>query len=152
HSGWLALQAGIAAGVDMVLVPEVPLDVEVVLGRMKEIRASGKTHFVLVTAEGVRPSATEIHTIVNPRKDEIGYESRLTILGSIQRGCAPTAFDRLHATRVAAKGVDELMETGGGTVIGFRNMQTITTPIAEAIKEPPPFSEETYRMCQILAG
>lgn len=151
-SGWLALQAGVAAGVEMVLVPEVSFDIETVVARMKETRAMGKTHFVLVTAEGIHPSATAIHDLIRPRQDEIGFESRLTILGHIQRGGSPTAFDRLLATQLAARAVDELMEERAGTLIGFRNMRTITTPLSEAIAEPHAFSEEMYRMAQILAG
>jgi 6-phosphofructokinase 1 len=151
-SGWLALQAGIAAGVEMVLVPEVSFDIEAVVARMKATRAAGKTHFVLVTAEGINPPATVIHDLIRPRQSEIGFESRLTILGHIQRGGSPTAFDRLLATQLAARAVDELMEGRSGTLIGFRSMRTIATPLAEAIEEPHAFSEEMYRMAQILAG
>jgi 6-phosphofructokinase 1 len=151
-SGWLALQSGIAAGVDMVLVPEMKFDVEQVFRRMKQTRASGKSHFLLVAAEGISPRASEIHEQINQQPEQIGFQSRLTILGHIQRGGSPTAFDRLLASRLAARAVEELMADRAGTVIGFRNMETVATPIDAAIAEPRAFSEETYRFAEILAG
>ena len=151
-SGWLALQSGIAAGVDMVLVPEVPFELEQIFERMKQVRSSGKSHFVLVAAEGVHPKASEIHELVGQRQEQTGFESRLTILGHIQRGGSPTAFDRLLASRLAARAVEELMQDHAGILIGFRNMQTVAVPIEEALAEPHPFSEEAYRFAQILAG
>ena len=151
-SGWLALQSGIAAGVDMVLVPEVPFDVDQIIQKMKQSRASGKSNFMLVAAEGISPRASEIHELVGQLPEQTGFQSRLTILGHIQRGGSPTAFDRLLASRLAARAVEELMDGHAGTVIGFRNMQTVSTPIDEALAEPHAFSEETYRFAQILAG
>ncbi len=151
-SGWLALQSGIAAGVDMVLIPEVAFEVETIITRMKAVRASGKSHFVLVTAEGVSPTASDIHHAITRRQDEVGFESRLTILGHIQRGGAPTAFDRLLAARLAARAVEELFHGRLGAVIGFRNMQTVATPLEAAVAEPRAFSEEVYRFAEILAG
>lgn len=151
HSGWIALQSGIAAGADMVLVPEVPFEMEAVARRMQKVRASGKTHFILVVAEGAKPTATEITEMV-ARRDDVGFESRLTILGHIQRGGSPTAFDRLLAARLAAKGIEELAEGRAGTVIGLHNMQTTATPLEEAINAPRHFNPETYRFAEIIAG
>ena len=150
HSGWIALQSAIAAGADMVLVPEVPFQVEAVLKRMKEAKASGKSHFVLVAAEGIKPTASELGAIITQRED-VPYESRLTVLGHIQRGGSPSAFDRLLAARLAARAMEEFAAGRTGTVIGFRSMMTVATPLEEAINEPQPFSQETYRFAEILA-
>jgi 6-phosphofructokinase 1 len=151
HSGWIALQAAIAAGAEMVLIPEVPFQMEDVVRRMNAMKASGKTHFMLVAAEGISPSATEISAMIAER-DDVGFESRLTILGHIQRGGSPTAFDRLLAARLAAKAVEELAAGRHGTVIGFKSMQTAVTPLEEAINEPHQFYPEVYRFAEILAG
>jgi 6-phosphofructokinase 1 len=151
ESGWIALQSAIAAGAEMVLIPEVPFEVESVVKRIKDMKASGKSHFVLVAAEGVKPTATELSALITKRED-IPYESRLTILGHIQRGGSPTAFDRLLAARLSARAVEELAAGRHGTVVGLRSMQTVTTPIQDAIKEPQQFSPETYRFAEILAG
>jgi 6-phosphofructokinase 1 len=151
HSGWIALQSAIAAGADMVLVPEVPFALETVAERMQKVRASGKTHFILVVAEGAKPTATEITEMVT-RRDDVGFESRLTILGHIQRGGSPTAFDRLLAARLAARGMEELAAGRSGTVIGLHNMQTTVTPLEEAVAAPSHFNPETYRFAEIIAG
>jgi 6-phosphofructokinase 1 len=151
HSGWIALQAAIAAGAEMVLIPEVPFEMEDVARRMKAMKAVGKTHFVLVAAEGISPSATEISAMIAGR-DDVGFESRLTILGHIQRGGTPTAFDRLLAARLAARAVVELAEGRPGVVIGLLNMQTVATPLEQSVNAPPHFNPETYRFAHILAG
>jgi 6-phosphofructokinase 1 len=151
HSGWIALQSAIAAGADMVLIPEVPFELEAVVGRMKGAKARGKSHFVLVAAEGITPTATDISGHVSKHSD-IGFESRLTILGHIQRGGSPTAFDRLLAARLAARAVEELAAGRPGTVIGLRSMVTMAVPIEEAVKEAHQFYPETYRFAEILAG
>ena len=150
-SGWIALQSAIAAGVDLVLVPEVPFEVEGVVQRMKEVRASGKTHFILLAAEGISPTASEISQFITDRGDT-GFESRLTILGHIQRGGSPTAFDRLLASQLGARAVEELAAGRAGSIVGFRSMMTVTTPIETAVKEPGAFSQEAYRFAEILAG
>src|SRR5262249_36776231 len=141
----------IAGGAEMVLIPEVPFDLEAVLRRMKQVKASGKTHFVLVAAEGIKPTATEISAAIAQR-DDVGFESRLTILGHIQRGGTPSACDRLLAARLAARAMEELEAGRAGTVVGLRSMLTVTTPLAEAISQPHQFNMETYRFAEILAG
>jgi len=151
HSGWIALQSAIAAGADMVLIPEVPYQVETVMQRLREAKASGKSHFILVAAEGVKPTATELSAQITGRAD-VPFESRLTILGHIQRGGSPTAFDRLLAARLGARAAEELAAGRPGTVIGLRNMQTVTTPLEDATKEPKHFNPETHRFAEILAG
>jgi 6-phosphofructokinase 1 len=151
HSGWIALQSAIAAGADLVLIPEVACQLEEVLRRMKEMKARGKGHFVMVVAEGVSPTATEIAGVISARHD-VPYESRLTILGHTQRGGSPTAFDRLLAARLAARAVEELAAGRPGTVVGLRTMATVTTPLEEAVNEPHQFNPETYRFAEILAG
>jgi 6-phosphofructokinase 1 len=151
HSGWIAVQSATAAGADMVLVPEVPYEVETVLKRLKEAKAAGKSHFILVAAEGIKPQATELSALITKRED-VPYESRLTILGHIQRGGSPSAFDRLLAARLAARAMEEFAAGRTGTVVGFRSMMTVTTPLEEAINEPQAFSKEAYRFAEILAG
>jgi 6-phosphofructokinase 1 len=150
-SGWIALQAAIAAGADMVLIPEIPCEVDMVMQRLRQAKASGKSHFILVAAEGIQPTATEIGALITQRED-VPYESRLTILGHIQRGGSPTAFDRLLAARLGARAVEELAAGRPGTVVGLRSMQTVTTPLEDATKEPLQFNPETYRFAEILAG
>jgi 6-phosphofructokinase 1 len=151
HSGWIALNSAIGGGAEMVLIPEVPFEIEDIVRRMREIQASGKTHFLVVAAEGVSPNATEISDALSKRSD-VEFESRLTILGHIQRGGSPTNFDRTTASRLALKAVEELASGRAGTVIGLRATKTVPTPIEEAVNQPHPFNRETYRHAEILAG
>lgn len=150
-SGWIALNAAIGGGAEMVLIPEVPFEIEDIVRRMKEVLASGKTHFLVVAAEGVSPGATEISETLSKR-DDVEFESRLTVLGHIQRGGSPTNFDRTIASRFSLKAVEELAGGRAGTVIGLRATRTTATPLADAINQPSPFSQETYRFAEILAG
>jgi 6-phosphofructokinase 1 len=151
HSGWIALNSAIGGGAEMVLIPEVPFELEDIVRRMREIQASGKTHFLVVAAEGVSPSAAEISEALSKR-DDVEFESRLTILGHIQRGGSPTNFDRTTASRLALTAVEELAAGRAGTVIGLRATKTVPTPIEEAVNQPHPFNRETYRHAEILAG
>jgi 6-phosphofructokinase 1 len=115
------------------------------------VKASGKSHFLLVAAEGISPTAAEISAqLAEP--NATGFESRLTILGHIQRGGSPTAFDRLLAARLSAKAVEELAAGRHGTVIGLFDMRTVATPLEEANSQPHHFNPETYSFAQILAG
>jgi 6-phosphofructokinase 1 len=135
----------------MVLIPEVPFEIEDVVRRMKEVQASGKTHFLVVAAEGTVPSAAEISAEIQ-RRDDVDFESRLTVLGHIQRGGSPMIFDRYLASRLAAKAAEELAGGRGGCVIGLRATRVIPTPIEEAVQQAAPFNPETYRFAEILAG
>jgi 6-phosphofructokinase 1 len=151
HSGWIALQSAIGGGAEMVLIPEVSFQIEDVVRRMKEVQASGRNHFLLVVAEGCSPNAVEISNAIS-RREDVEFESRLTVLGHIQRGGSPFTFDRYLAARLSLKGVEELAAGRGGTVIGLRATRTTATSIEEAISQPSPFNPETYRFAEILAG
>lgn len=151
HSGWIALQSAIGGGAEMVLIPEVRLEVEDVVRRMKEVQASGRNHFLLVVAEGASPSATQISENIAGR-DDVEFECRLTVLGHIQRGGSPYTFDRYLAARLSLKAVEELAAGRAGCVVGLRATQTSSTPIDDAVTQPSPFNPETYRFAEILAG
>ena len=135
----------------MVLIPEVPFHVDDVVRRMKEVQASGKTHFLVVAAEGCQPTAAQISETIS-RRDDVEFESRLTVLGHIQRGGSPTQFDRMLASRLGAKAAEELAVGRSGTVIGLRATATNATPIEEVVDHPHPFNPETYRFAEVLAG
>jgi 6-phosphofructokinase 1 len=148
-SGWIALQSAIAAGADMVLVPEVPFQPDEVVAHMQRHRDRGASYFIVVAAEGISPNASELFARIE--RADTGYDARLTILGHIQRGGSPTAFDRLLAARLSARAVNEIAEGRFGTMVGLGHQQTEAVPLETVVQQSGPFSMETYRFAEILA-
>jgi 6-phosphofructokinase 1 len=151
ETGWIAIQSAIGGGADMALIPEVTFGLDDVVRRMKEVHATGRTHFLLVASEGVSPSAAEISQGVTARSD-VEFESRLTVLGHIQRGGPPTSADRTLAARLGLHAVEELAAGRSGAVVGVRGAAIASTPLSEAVTQAHAFDLEMYRCIEILAG
>ncbi len=131
--GWLALHAALATGADIVLVPEIPFDLEEVGERVRERQRAGKAHTIVVVAEGAA-SAFEVAREITERT---GVETRVTVLGHVQRGGPPTAFDRVLATRLGVGAVKELLAGRSGVVMGLRGGQVVAVPAEEATSGKP---------------
>jgi 6-phosphofructokinase 1 len=132
--GYLALMTGIAGGVEMICIPEVPFELADVACALENAYIRGKAHCIIVVAEGAAYNARAIEKYLYERTEETGFEEvRSTILGYIQRGAPPTAFDRLLATRLGAAAVDLLHEDKNGVMVGLGIDKVITTPIAEVV-------------------
>lgn len=148
--GYLALAAGVAGGAEMVIVPESPTNIEEITNELARARDRGKPHFIVVVAEGSRPTASEIcNTLVGMKAQ--GFEARLTVLGHVQRGGSPTAFDRLLATRLGTAAVEALLEGKSGVMVGQRGTQTITITLEEALSRQRPVDEDLLKLEQTLA-
>ncbi|HHH41287.1 MAG TPA: 6-phosphofructokinase, partial [Chloroflexi bacterium] len=106
NCGYLALMGGILSGAEQIVIPEVETSLEQIVRVVEEAYIVGKQHAIIVIAEGARPTTEEIANHL--RQHEIGFEVRVTILGHIQRGGTPSAFDRLLATRLGVKAVEAL--------------------------------------------
>lgn len=129
HCGWLALAAGLAGGVEAVLVPETPTDVAAIAARIEEELDRGKRFFIVVVAEGdetggARAVAAEVER-------SVGRGSRVTTLGYIQRGGPPTAADRILAGRLGAAAVDGLAAGHVGRMVGEVEGKIVLTPLEE---------------------
>ena len=123
--GWLALNAALASGADIVLIPEAPTPLPEVAGRVTERRRLRKAHTVIVVAEGAGRGVE-----VAARLAELtGLEVRATVLGHIQRGGAPTAFDRILASRLAAAAAEALLGGQGGVLIGVQGRDLVPVPL-----------------------
>ena len=150
RSGYLALAAGVAGGAEMVIVPERPVGLEDIVAEMAQTRERGKPHFIMVVAEGARPTATDIcaclNTVAGPK-----YEARLTVLGHVQRGGSPTAFDRLLATRLGAAAVERLLSGQSGVMAGIRSGKPVATPLEEVLAEERHADEELVRLEDMMA-
>lgn len=148
-AGHIALASGIAGGADVILIPEVPYKIEHVIQKLKDIRASGRKHAVLVVSEATTTESGDKAQIIDPMgrrryggigqyiadqiMDELGWEARPVVLGHVQRGAEPTYRDRLLATMLGTHAVDLVHAGQGGRMVAWHNGQVIDIPLHDAI-------------------
>ncbi len=149
--GYLALMAGIAGGAEAVLIPEVPIDLDQVARELRAAYERGKPHAILVVAEGCEYSTQEIVSYFRERREEIGFDLRVTILGHVQRGGSPTAFDRLLATRLGAGAVEAIARGEYGVLVGWQRGEVVTTPLDEVVANRKPLDLRLYELANVLA-
>jgi 6-phosphofructokinase 1 len=148
--GYLALMSGIAGGAEVVSIPEFEANPQEIMQAFRRSWEQGKPHFIVVAAEGAPLSADDIHKYINDT--EGAFESRLTVLGHIQRGGSPTAFDRILASRMGTAAVKALSEGESGMMIGLRGRQTEFIPLEEVVGKVRPLDADIYEMAEVLAG
>ncbi|MBI3593363.1 MAG: 6-phosphofructokinase [Nitrospirae bacterium] len=151
NCGYLALMIGIAGGAEVVAIPEVPFEPEVIASELRAAYDRGKAHAIAVVAEGVRFKAAEIAAYFKEHHQRIGFELRVTTLGHVQRGGSPSAFDRLLATRMGVAAVESLMEGKRGNLIGLVNGEIVSTPLLKMSSVPKPLDLRWMKWAQILA-
>jgi len=169
HAGWIGWTAGVAAGADVILLPEHPFDIELVCRRVQEVHAVRRPFSIVVVSEGAMPAAgtmalpdypldangfPRLGGIGTGVADQIGrrtgYETRVTVLGHVQRGGSPCAFDRVLATRLARAAVDEAAAGRWGTLVGLRGTEIGTTPVAEVAAGSRLVPEVLWRIPEVL--
>jgi 6-phosphofructokinase 1 len=128
-AGDLALWSGLAGGAETILIPEEKYDMQEIAARLKSGHDRGKKHSIIVVAEGVC-SATEF---AKQLKEATNYDTRISVLGHIQRGGSPTAFDRVLASRLGARAVELLIEGKGGRAVGIEQNKLVDYDIIEAL-------------------
>lgn len=140
NAGYIAINVGAAVGAEAVITPEKPYDLETIANNMLHTKQSGKTHFIIVVAEGVGKTDYITKTI----QDMTGIETRATILGHVQRGGSPTVRDRVIATKMGYHAV-ELLEQGiGNRVVGMKDSKIYDVDIQEALSMTKPFEDDLY--------
>lgn len=147
NSGDISLYAGLAGGAESIIVPEVGYDVDDVCKRIVQGRNRGKLHSIIILAEGVGGAFDMARTI----EDKIAVETRVTILGHVQRGGSPTAFDRVLASRLGAKAVELLINGRTARMAGIYKNQIADFDLEEVLKSRKEFSEELYTLARILS-
>jgi 6-phosphofructokinase 1 len=172
HAGWIALHAGIAGGADAILIPEVPFSVEEVWGRLKKRHAKGKTFSIVVVAEGAKTAKREELIKQSDKIDEFGHvrlggighwlgkeiekvsgvETRVTILGHVQRGGSPTPYDRVLATRFGCKAVEAVANGEWGKMVSLQGSNIGLVDIKDAIKEMRTAPQELYDIASVFFG
>jgi len=165
HAGWIALHAGVAGGADVILIPERPFDIEEVCLRLRRRHERGYLFSIVVVSEGAIPAEGTMATLEG-EKDEFGherlggvgqrleteieqrtgYETRTTVLGHIQRGGTPTAYDRVLATRFGLAAIDAAHEGRWGTMPALQGTEVVLAELADAVRElktvPPEYAAQ----------
>jgi 6-phosphofructokinase 1 len=150
HCGYLALMSAIAGGAEAVLVPEFEPRPEEIMQAFRRAWEQGKPHFIVVAAEGAPLSAEAFHGYVNESGG--GFEARMTVLGHVQRGGSPTAFDRILASRLGTAAVGALAEGQSGVMIALRGRRMERIPLDEVVGRSRPVDADLYEMAEALAG
>jgi 6-phosphofructokinase 1 len=170
HAGWIALHAGMAGGANVILVPEQPFSVERVCAYV-ESRFQAHYAPIIVVAEGATPDGGD-NAVLEKGLDAFGHvrlggigewlageiekntgkEARTTVLGHIQRGGTPTAFDRMLATRFGLHAIDAVQERDWGTMVALRGTDIVRVPLADATTELKTVKPELYAEAEVFFG
>ncbi|MDP9183078.1 MAG: 6-phosphofructokinase [Actinomycetota bacterium] len=170
HAGWIALHSGLAGGANVILIPERPFDIDAVC-RYVEQRFARQFSPILVVAEGATPAEgtmsqqeAELDAFGHVRLGGIGqllereiqartgFESRQTVLGHVQRGGTPTAYDRILATRFGLHAIDAVHEGDSGVMVALRGTDIVRVPLAEATKALKLVPLERYAEAEVFFG
>ena len=171
HAGWIAVHAGIAGGGDVILIPEIPIDLEEVCGILRKRHSRGKNFSIVVVAEGAEFAKGQIVT-QDQKLDEFGhvrlggigqslaeliekktgFETRVTVLGHVQRGGSPTAFDRVLGTRFGVKAVELILNGEFGKMVSLKGNVIVSVPIEAAVKQLKTVDKDLYEIAKIFFG
>jgi len=163
YTGWIALEAGIAGGADMILIPEIPIDMDKMCEEIKIRHTRGKTFSLVVVAEGVKIDDPGVPKDVRHRRfgdvgelvakvieERTGHETRVSVLGHIQRGGTPTAYDRLIGTQFGIKAVQMIKENKFGQMVSLRDNKVQAVPLEKALKKRKTINMELYETAQVF--
>lgn len=171
HAGWIALEAGIAGGADVILIPEIPIDMDEVCSIIKKRHARGKTFSIVVVSEGAQFKGGDMvlqekkldafgHVRLGGIGEELaaqiekrtGFETRVSVLGHIQRGGSPTAFDRVLGTRLGVKAVELIKNKKFGKMVALAGIKIIDVPLEDAVKALKTADMELYDIAKVFFG
>jgi 6-phosphofructokinase 1 len=148
YCGDLTVMASIGSGAEFTIVPEIGFDEEALISRLEEDVSKGKQHSIIAITEHV----TNVNALAKRIEARTGLETRATILGHIQRGGTPCAFDRVLASQMGAYAVDLLLEGYGGRCVGIQSNKLVHHDIIDAIENMPrPFKQSLYDLTSLLA-
>ncbi len=148
--GYLALQSGIAGGAELVLVPEregPPM--EQIADEVVNAYVEGKSHCIIVIAEGWKPGTRAVEDYLKKRAD-LGFDVRVTVLGHVQRGGRPSVFDRTLGSRMGAYAVDALLQGETGKMVALRSSKLTLVPLADAVRTLKPLDPEMLELADML--
>jgi ATP-dependent phosphofructokinase / diphosphate-dependent phosphofructokinase len=171
HAGWIAVYAGIAGGADAILIPEHPFDLDEVAEHLRHRHASRSSFSIVVVAEGATPKEGTLELPEPPLDDNgfprlgglathlapelekrTGFQTRVTILGHVQRGGSPVAFDRLLGTRFGIAAADLAAAGGWGRMVARKAQDILDVPVSQAVLERNVVPAELYREAAVFFG
>ena len=170
HSGWIAVHAGIAGGADMILIPEQDYSITEIVESLQKRHDRGKDFSIVVVAEGVKIQGTDIvssrgedefghvklggvgHFVGKEIENRTGYETRVTVLGHLQRGGTPTAFDRVLGTRFGIAAVDSVADNNFGKMVSLQGNEVVHVPLVEAIGEVKMVGDDIFDIARVFFG
>jgi 6-phosphofructokinase 1 len=149
-SGHLALAAGIAGGAEAIVLPEVDTDPEAVAAQLRAAHQRGKSHAIVVVAEGARHDADALAAWFKDHRERLGFELRTTKLGHIQRGGAPGVVDRIIASQLGAAAVEAVVAGRSGVLLGIAGGQVTPAPLAAVIGATKPLNDHLLELARVL--
>jgi 6-phosphofructokinase 1 len=171
HAGWIALEAGIAGGADVVLIPEVPIDIDEVCTILKRKKERGKLYGIVVVAEGAHFKESDMvlqeqkldafghvrlggigERLAEEIEKKTGIETRVSVFGHIQRGGSPTAFDRVLGTRFGINAMKLVRNKKFGRMVALSGTKIIDVPLEDAVKELRTVDMELYDTAKVFFG
>ena len=171
HTGWIALEAGIAGGADFILIPEIPIDIKEVCDSIKNRHSRGRCFSIVVVAEGAKFKESDMVTqeekldafghvrlggigeILGKKIEKrTGYETRVTVLGYLQRGGTPTAFDRVLGTRFGIKAMELVLKKDYGKMASLEGNKITAVPLENAVTRLKTVDMELYNIAKIFFG
>jgi 6-phosphofructokinase 1 len=171
HTGWIATVAGLAGGADCILIPEQPMTIQEVAETIRKRHSTGKTFSIVVVAEGFMPTGMDVkyekektddfdHTrlggignLIGQKLEELtNIDTRVTILGHVQRGGTPTAYDRVLATRFGVKAVDMVVNGEFGKMAALKGSEIVPVSLEEVAKGRKIVNMELYEIAKVFFG
>ncbi len=149
-AGFIALNSGLGAGAEEILIPEEDLGLDRLLNSLEHSRRSGKTSSIVIVAEGDK-SGKNVYELASYVEENLPeYEVRVSVLGHMQRGGSPSCFDRVLASRMGVKAVELLLDGKSNLMVGIKNNKMVTVDLEKAIKEHHSINKEILRISEIL--
>jgi len=171
HAGWIATEAGIAGGADVILIPEVPIDINEVCALLEKRHSRGKSFSIIVIAEGAKFKKGDLvkqeekldafghvrlggigHILGEMIEKRTGFETRVTVLGHIQRGGTPTAFDRVLGTRFGIKAMELVLKKDYGKMAALEGNKIAAVPLEKAVRKIKTVDMELYDIARVFFG
>lgn len=149
--GYLALMAGIAGGAEAIVIPEIETNPEDVATELRSAYERGKAHALVVVAEGAHYNAAALARYFEEHHERLCFDLRVTTLGHVQRGGAPSAYDRLLATRLGADATERALRGEHGILVGLLNGEIAATPLAEVVARKKSLDPRLLELARVLA-